>query len=55
MNSGTGDDHIHPQAHQLSGNIRQPLHVAVRVSALKDDVASFDVPKIAQAFAERAE
>ena len=55
VNAGTGDDHIHPQAYQLSGNFRQPVHVAVRVPSLEDHVASFDVPEIAQPFAERAE
>ena len=55
VNAGTGDDHIHPQAYQLSGNIGQPPHVAVRIPALEDDVASFDVPKITQPFFECVE
>lgn len=55
VNTRTRNDYVHAQSHQLSGNFRQPVHMAVCVPPLKDDVASFDIPEIAQAIAERTE
>src|SRR5262245_35956044 len=55
MDVRAGDDHVHMQPYQLGRQVRQPLHLAVRIPALEDDVASLDVAETAQLGDERVE
>src|SRR5262249_37339477 len=50
---GGRHDHVHLQAYQLGGDVRQPLGLGLAEPALHNDVLTFQITQLPQTFGER--
>src|SRR5204862_7116909 len=47
-----GDDQINFETDQFGGKVRQPVEFPFCISVLKENIFSFDIPKLAQPLAK---